>query len=152
MHIRDLIEADRSCYYDMSRAFYSSCAVDHAIAPGHFVKTADLALAASPLVRVLMIEQDGKIAGYGLLSFTYSNEAGGMVVWLEELYILPQFQNLKLGTGFLQWVLDCYKNQVARFRLEVTPTNQGAARLYQKLGFTRLDYQQMVLDLPEKEV
>ena len=33
-----------------------------------------------------------------------------------------------------------------RFRLEGTPANQGAARLYERLGFRFLQYDQMVLD------
>ena len=36
--------------------------------------------------------------------------------------------------------------QVKRFRLEVTRSNEGAVRLYEKLGFSFLEYDQMVLD------
>lgn len=41
----------------------------------------------SPYVAAYIAEHQGAPAGYGLVSLTYSNEAGGLVVWLEELYI-----------------------------------------------------------------
>ena len=38
------------------------------------------------------------------------------------------------------------KPEVRRFRLEVTRSNEKAVRLYERLGFTFLDYDQMILD------
>ena len=38
------------------------------------------------------------------------------------------------------------KPGVRRFRLEVTRSNEKAVRLYERLGFTFLDYDQMILD------
>ena len=38
------------------------------------------------------------------------------------------------------------RTDVRRFRLEVTKKNQRAARLYERLGFQFLDYDQMTLD------
>lgn len=148
MNIRDLESADCAKYLTLSKEFYSSSAVDHTISPAHFEETAKQALNHSPYLRVLIIEHEGQIAGYGQISITYSNEAGGLCVWLEELYISPDFQNLKLGSSFIHWVLEEYHGKVRRFRLEITPSNQNAKRLYERLGFTTLEYQQMLLDLP----
>ena len=45
-----------------------------------------------------------------------------------------------------QWMREQYPD-ARRLRLEVNRENVGAARLYEKTGYQKLDYDQMVLDL-----
>ena len=53
----------------------------------HFENAFNYCLNDNPYARLFMIELDSKIVGYGNISLTYSIEAGGNVVFLEELYI-----------------------------------------------------------------
>jgi GNAT superfamily N-acetyltransferase len=78
---------------------------------------------------------DGEPVGYGNLTFSYSTEAGGMVCWLEEIYLAPQARNRGLGGEYLAWVLKEYEDTAKRFRLEVCPANPEARRLYERHGF-----------------
>ena len=39
-------------------------------------------------------------------------------------------------TQFFEWLFDDEYPEAKRFRLEVTKSNEGAVRLYEKLGFT----------------
>ncbi|WP_331836964.1 GNAT family protein [Erysipelothrix piscisicarius] len=50
-----------------------------------------------------------------------------------------------LGTEALSILMDAFPD-VVRFRLEVTPSNKGAKKLYERLGFEFLGYEQMILD------
>ena len=78
--IRDLRSDDRNAFLSMVKDFYSSDAVAHSVDPQNFEATFAAAMEKSPFLRALMMEEKGKPAGYALLSFTYSNEAGGLVV------------------------------------------------------------------------
>ena len=90
----------------------------------------------------LIIEYDGKIAGYGNISFTYSIEGGGNVVFLEELYIKPEYRNKGIGTEYFNFIHTNFPAK--RYRLEVTDCNIKAKQLYEKLGYTYLNYKQMI--------
>lgn len=78
-------------------------------------------------------------------SLCYSAEVGGTCVFIEEVYLLPEFRGRGLGRQVLEWIFTQYPDS-RRFRLEVTQMNQGAAHLYEKCGFQYLRYDQMVLD------
>mgnify|MGYP002740687863 FL=1 len=45
------------------------------------------------------------------------------------------------------FVSEYYAGRAARFRLEVEPDNEGARRLYGRLGYEELPYVQMVREL-----
>jgi diamine N-acetyltransferase len=141
--IRKVNLKDKDKYIDMSKQFYRSDAVSHNIPDDNIRETFNIIMAGSPYADGYIFENKGEIAGYLLLSFTYSNEAGGLVLWIEEVYILPEYQGRGFGIEFLTFIEKTYKNKVARIRLEVEKSNQKAIKLYKKIGFTNLDYLQM---------
>ena len=95
--------------------------------------------------KAYVCEKNNKTAGYILLALTYSNEAGGMVVWIDEIYVKPEFRSQGIGSELIDFVIDKYKDNAARFRLEITESNMGAKKLYLSKGFTDLSYRQMNL-------
>lgn len=133
-------------FYQMCRDFFSSPAVCHPIKDEDMKTTFSLAIKGSPYLRGLVMTKNQTIVGYVLLSFTYSNEVGGMVVWIEELYVKEAYRNQGLGKQALNWVIAEYQTDTKRFRLEVTEENEGAKKLYHSLGFDALPYQQMILE------
>ena len=143
--IREAISTDREIYIDLSSNFYSSPACDHNVSVINFENTFDYCMQGNPFYKILICECDGKIAGYGTIAFSYSNEANGHFALLDELYISPEFRSKGIGKEYFQFVFDNYK--MARYRLEVTESNTRAKQLYETLGFSYLDYQQMVKDI-----
>lgn len=143
--IRKINENDKKVFFGMLDEFYSSSAVLHKIDRKNYETTLDECLKGIYCAGYI-IENNKIAAGFALLSFTYSNEVGGMVVWLEELYIKNEFQGLGLGGSFLDHMHREYSH-AKRFRLELTETNTGAARLYGKYGYKPFDYMQMVFDI-----
>lgn len=131
----------------MADSFYHSDGVLHPIPACHHERTFQALMDKSPYARAYIIEHQGQIAGYGLLALTYSNEAGGIVVWIDELYIKPEFRGLGIGGKFIRFVKNEHKN-AARLRLELEPQNEGARRLYRREGFVDLGYEQMSLERP----
>lgn len=134
----------------MSKEFYASNAVLHPIPDENFEKTFALLLSGSPAAEAFFAEKDGKAAGYALLSFSWSNEGGGLTVWLEEIYVRPAFQRLGVGSALLREILTAYAGKAARFRLETEDENTGARRLYERFGFRDFPYRQMILEHGEK--
>ena len=143
--LRPFTAADRTAYLQMAHDFYRSDAVDHVIPDSHMEKTADAVLAGTPFAAIFMLESGGKTAGYALLAITWSQEGGGETVWVDELYILPQFRGQGLGTAFFSALRQTYPN-AARFRLEIEPDNEKARALYERMGYQFLNYRQMVLE------
>lgn len=146
MH-RKFTEKDRAQYVAMSREFYQGDGVSHAVPEENFNKTFTLILQKNPYLEGWMIESQGRAAGYILLSFTYGNEAGGMIVLLEELYIRPEYQGQGLGTQALTFVKEQYRNRAVEIQMEVMPQNKGAIRLYRRHGYESIVYREMSLSL-----
>lgn len=144
MMIRDITAADRNEYLAMSRDFYSGDAVLHPVEDHIFEHTLEEALGNNPYLRIVIFE-DKYTMGYCQLSFTYSNEVGGPCVLIEEVYVKPEFQGQGAGSQFFAWLFAEYPD-AKRFRLELSESNEGAERLYQRLGFQPLPYKQMILD------
>lgn len=143
--IRDFQEKDRQTYYKMSLDFYDGDATLCTMDENKLKATFDLALQGSPLMRGVALEDTGtgRMVGYALLAFYWSNEAGGLAVQLEEVYIDPDCRGQKLGSQFMEWMLAEYP-QARRFRLEVCPKNIRVKKLYESFGFRELGYIQMV--------
>ncbi len=146
MIIRKITSADYDNFMEMCIAFYNSNAVSHPVDPLNFTYTFNELMNENPFLCGYIFDYNSVPAGYALLSFTWSNESGGRVVWLEELYIKPDFRGMGFGSEFLAFMLDKYKPSTTRFRLEVSEDNPAAKKLYSRFGFDILSYQQMSLD------
>jgi len=150
IQIRDFQPGDREYYLRLSNEFYNSPAVVHDVPAENFSLTFEQCMENNPYLRGLALMQDEHFAGYALLSFTWSNEAGGLVVLLEEAYIASEYQGQGLGSELLRFVETEYCDTARRLRLEVTSVNKGAIKLYNHMGYQQFDYLQMIKELPEK--
>lgn len=141
--IRKFIESDRNDFISMCKDFYSSAAVLHTVNENNFFNTFDKIISGNPLIHGYTILCGSTIAGYALILPTYSNEAGGLTLWIDEVYIKQEFRNKGLGKELFSFVETNYPN-LKRIRLEVTAANMSAIKLYGNLGYINLDYKQML--------
>lgn len=146
MIIRDICKKDELQFIKMCLDFYSTDAVLLPMSESKIKKTFQEALNGSPHLRLVFLVDEEQTIGYGLFAFYWSNEAGGLVAQLEELYVLPEHRGKKYGHTFFDWCFDSYKDTIARFRLEVCKSNIGAIKLYENYGFEVLPYIQMIYD------
>ena len=143
--IRKMRSEDKKTYMEMAREFYHSDAVLHPVPDTYFERTADEALRSDVYAEIFLFECENEAAGYGLIAKTYSQEAGGMVWWIEEVYVREAFRSKGIGREFF-----AYLDKVTRMRLEVEEDNTRAVALYKKLGYKPLEYAQMIKDAPLK--
>ena len=142
--IRKIEVKDKELFFELSREFYSSPAVLCNIPEAYHASTFDELMRSEEYLMGYIFELDGAPVGYGLLNVTYGHEAGGRVVWIEEIYVREGYRSRGIGREFFEYV---FKNvPAARYRLEVEPENERAVKLYEGLGFEVLGYGQMVRD------
>lgn len=96
--------------------------------------TLDRALTHPDSLRIEVFKEQEQIIGYALLYNFWSNEYGGMVLTLDELYVTPLFRSRGISSSYIQ-SLHNQKNSPVLLALEVMPGNEKAKSLYARLGF-----------------
>ena len=138
-------KTDRTLLNTMFSEFYASDAVLHAIPQAYHDAALDELFSAASRQRAYILADGETPVGYALLSEKYAHEAGGLELWLEELYLRPDFRGKGAGGAFFTFLKEYGAEQgYKRLRLEVEPDNAGALRLYARMGFRPLGYRQMV--------
>lgn len=146
--IRTIRKEDKKDYCKLADKFYHTTGVMHAV-PYDFLESAfDRFLTDKTYGDIFVYEEDNLVLGYVLIAKSYSQEAGGLVVWIEELFVEKDYEGKGIGTALFKYVLNNFS--VARFRLEVEPENERAVSIYKKFGFEFIEYQQMVKELKYK--
>ncbi len=143
--VRKMTAADRAAYLAMAGEFYASDAVHAPIPAERFARTFDEAMRSDRYVGLYMLETEGGAVGYALTARTYQQEAGGEVVWIDEIYVRPEGRSRGLGREFLAYVAE--RSGAARLRLEVAADNVRAKALYAAMGYEELPYEQMYRQL-----
>lgn len=144
MQIRRFRPEERELYLELAEAFYHSPAVLHPVPRSYLENTFNELMRSDVYVDILLLATDEDVPmGYMMLSKTFSPEAGGLCVWIEELSLKEEFRGQGAGTQAFRWVEEHYPH-ASRFRLEVEPDNEKAIRLYTRLGYGELPYMQMV--------
>ena len=92
-------------------------------------------LAARPdLGQFILFDYLTETVGYALLINYWSNEYGGMITHLDELYVHLKVRGKGIATSFVRHLQQQRDRQVA-IELQVMPANERALKLYQNLGF-----------------
>lgn len=144
--VRKIKAEDKEIYIKMAHDFYRTSAVDHPVPDSYLEKTFEECMKSSTYAELFILEWEGEIAGYGLIAKTFSQEAGGMVYWLEELYILEAYRSKGLGSEYFRYMEEHKEEGVTRFRLEVEKENERAWKLYKRQGYDWLEYDEMIKD------
>jgi ribosomal protein S18 acetylase RimI-like enzyme len=93
-------------------------------------------LGSDALGRVWLIEADGEIVGYAVLTFGYDLEFGGRDAFLTELYLRPGARGRGLGRQALAAIeAAAVPLGVSAIHLMVRPENGPAVALYASAGY-----------------
>ena len=143
---RKIQEKDKAFYINTANEFYDSNAVDHKVPCRNIENTFNELMRSNEYAECYIFEKDGEKAGYALLAKTFSQEAGGLVLWIEEIYIREPYRSKGLGREFFNYIEKEKDGDTVRIRLEVEEKNERAQSLYRQLGYEVLDYVQMIKD------
>lgn len=146
--IRKIQKEDEQIFYQMAEMFYSSDAVLHPIPKKHHEDAFCEMMRSEQYIEGYIFEYEGKPAGYAITSKMYSQEAGGIALWVDELFVLEEYRSKGLGKEFFHHLKENLPSTVKRLRLEVEEENDRAVKLYENLGFSKLEYDQMYFEVP----
>lgn len=145
--IRSMKEEDSLEVLEMMKVFYASPALISD--PSEDVMRRDIAdcLGDNPYIECFVFEDnEGVIMGYSMVAHSYSTECGGNCVWVEDIYIKPDYRGKSIAGEFFDYLDNLYGREAVRFRLEVEEENERAVKAYKKAGFEKLGYVQMAKD------
>jgi GNAT superfamily N-acetyltransferase len=115
-------------YYESDHLHYSEPKADEAVTQ---------VLKDPRLGQIWLIEADSKTVGYVALTYGFGLEFGGRIAFVDELFIEESHRSQGIGTAAIRWCMQVCRDQgISTLRLEVTPTNADALKLYTHLGFT----------------
>ena len=138
--IRKFVPEDREDYIRFSTEFYNSSAVDKPVPREHFEQGFDEMMRSDVYVQGYMLVCDGNNVGYCVTMKTYSVEAGGITIWIDEL---EEYRSKGLGRELFKYIEENGDKKLRRIRLEVELENGRAISLYKKMGFEPAPYDGM---------
>jgi GNAT superfamily N-acetyltransferase len=95
---------------------------------------------AQSVAGALFARADGHLAGYAIYYFTFSSFTGRPGIWLEDLYVRPQFRQQGLGKAMMQEVARIgVERDCRRYEWSALDWNKNALAFYAKLGGRTLD-------------
>ncbi len=143
-HWRKIRPEDREEYLAMADAFYHTDGVIRPIPRAHLEAGFEELMRSEQYAYAYMCEADGEAVGYALIAKTFSQEAGGIVLWVEELFIKDGYRDKGLGKAFFAHFFDTLPAEVKRVRLEIELDNARAIAVYKSFGFDFFEYDQMI--------
>ncbi len=139
--LRPSVPADFVKWQEMMRAYY--------VEDGHVYEAAvqckaiDMLIEGDVPARGWLVEVDGVVQGYAVITMSFSMETGGMDGFIDELYISPNLRNLGIGAKVLDFIEgQAIEMGLLRLYLEVEREN-SAINLYKRAGYA--DHERFLL-------
>ena len=95
----------------------------------------DSLFGAKAVAGALLGRIDGELAGYAIYFFTFSSFVGRRGLWLDDVYVRPQFRQRGLGRGLIETVARIgVEHNCGRFEWSALNWNLNALEVYKKMG------------------
>jgi GNAT superfamily N-acetyltransferase len=139
--IRRAMESDR----EVAARLLAAQLVEHHLAadPQGVKRGIDLAMERKT-VWLLTAFSGEEAVGVFLANEIVSVEQAGLVLWVEELYVVPSARRRGVARGILNFVAkEAQRKGIVSVELEVVPTQEAAFKLYRGMGFVDVPRQRM---------
>jgi GNAT superfamily N-acetyltransferase len=95
---------------------------------------------SNPVAFCHVAEVDGKIVGIALWFLNYSTWLGKPGIYLEDLFVQPEFRGHGIGKGFMKVLAQlCVERGYERFQWWVLDWNEPSIEFYKSLGAVAMD-------------
>ena len=122
----------------LMQEFYSESGfqLDHGWAESSFQS-----MLASPALGALWLARTGvESVGHAVLSVRYSMEFGGLIGYIDDLYVKPKYRGMGAGSALLAALYaECQSRSCKSVQVEVGDSNTPALALYSKFGLESAD-------------
>ena len=90
---------------------------------------------AQPRFRTLLAEWEGSTAGFALYFFGFSTWTGAPTLFLEDLFVRPEYRRRRIGLTLMQRLArEALEQGCGRFVWQVLDWNEPSIRFYESLG------------------
>ncbi len=135
---RPATPADDDALIRLGLSLYAEDPSPEEVPAASFRRTLDTLRAEPTRGCALALEIEGRVVGYALLVSFWSNELGGEVCDIDELYVAPEARSHGHSSRLLDALAagsKLWPGDAVALALEVTPDNARARALYERLGF-----------------
>jgi GNAT superfamily N-acetyltransferase len=88
-----------------------------------------------PAASFFLVYVDDQPVAYVTYFFTFSSMVGKRGLWLDDLFVIPEFRRRGIAKALMPYIADIAKqNDCGRFEWIVLDWNQNAIEFYKKLG------------------
>jgi ribosomal protein S18 acetylase RimI-like enzyme len=87
------------------------------------------------LGQIFIFEKAGEPIGYSIVNRFWSNEFSGQILYVDELYVMPEHRSQGVGAHFFDFLQTNPENHSVAFMLETMYENEKAIEFYKKIGF-----------------
>jgi diamine N-acetyltransferase len=137
--IRPARPEDVSVILDLIRALARYEKLEHKVEATEAGVEAAL-FADAPRIFCDVVEADGAVAGFALWFYTFSTFVGRHGIYLEDLYVKPEFRGKGAGYALLrQLARRCVSEGLGRLEWSVLDWNEPAIAFYRRQGAHLLD-------------
>ena len=137
-----MLKSDAGAVKQMMQKFYASPAVMTNGSEEIFDADIEACVSKSPFLEGFIFDDGKTPVGYAMLAHSFSTEFGKPCVWIEDIYIEPEYRGNGAATAFFEHLNQRFKGFV--LRLEAERDNGPAIRLYERCGFEELPYFEMI--------
>ena len=143
---RPATHADIPQLVELMHEFYaeSSFPLARAWAARAFARLLDDPSRGAPWI----VDIDGTPAGHAVLSVRFAMEFGGLIGYIDDLFVRPAFRRQGAARAALDALIEeCRRRECRALLVEVDPGNALAQALYRRLGLLPLDDERETLRL-----
>lgn len=146
LEILDLTSEYKDEFIDMVKKFYTSEAVMHGVDEQNILNAYDAFInKKDESIRILILKEGLNVVGYSVLALYHSLEAGGKVLWIEEIFLKEEYRGHGYFSQYFKFIEKEY-SYVKRIRLEATAENDKAIKMYLGKGFKEFNYLQFAIE------
>jgi GNAT superfamily N-acetyltransferase len=93
-----------------------------------------------PAAAALLAHSDGQPVGYAIYYWTFSSFVGRRGIWLDDVYVRPEFRRQGIGLALIKAVArNGVERGCGRFEWTALDWNENALNFYRRLGARTLD-------------
>ena len=141
IEIENMMPCHAEAVAQMMKTFYASPAVLTNGSEEIFQKDIESCVSENPYLEGFVFTKEGSAVGYGMIAKSFSTEYGRPCVWIEDLYLMPEYRGQGVGSRFFAMLEKQYPGCI--LRLEVEEENERAVHVYRKNGFDVMPYMEM---------
>jgi len=137
----------QSAVVEMMRSLYDEDQAPEQPDFSLFPKTVERLVANPSTGQIVLFHEGDALVGYAILIPYWSNEFGGNLLFIDEIFVTVAHRNRGIAHRFFAYLEQERPFGAVALALEVSPGNDRANQLYESLGFTQRQYANLIRPL-----